>query len=634
MFLRNIFFLFILTSNSDAFITRSSNRDLISLILEFINKEQRPTSVNFHTCWPRSDILHIAGELWKNNHRLRIITDTDDVSLFSSPIVEHELILVDIKCKNVDRVFEKAETESLFKQPSRWIVIGNVSDIISRNLSIGVDSRFFVINEDGNNFHIYALFKYSIERTDIYSNEIATWSRDTGIEGYNELIIGRNRTDMKRFPLIISYVITNKASLEHLWDYREKHVDTISKLNFLVIHYLAEFLNATKVLIVHSTWGYKQKNSIYFDGMLGDLQNKTADIGATPFFFVHDRIPLVDYLASTYNTYMKFMFRAPPLSYIANIFTLPFDIYVWYSCLAISLLTLISIYLVLLWEYNASFKEDCKKNPQNTLWPTISEVTLFEISAISQQGYPTEPRSLAGRITMILIFGAVIFLYTSYSANIVVLLQSTSDSINSVEDLLTTRIELGVEDIVYAHHYFETTIEPTRKAVYDQKIAPKNQKANYMTSQEGIRRIQNEFFAFHTELSTGYKIIGDLFKESEKCGLRELTFVNVKEPWLPIQKNSTYKEIMTIGMRRLREHGIQSREASRLYTKKPICNVNNGSFVNVGLRECYFVFIIFVVGVLLSLIITVVENIMQKYLKAKLKTSNLTPVERLMKSVK
>ncbi|KAK9879946.1 hypothetical protein WA026_008456 [Henosepilachna vigintioctopunctata] len=135
-----------------------------------------------------------------------------------------------------------------------------------------------------------------------------------------------------------------------------------------------------------------------------------------------------------------------------------------------------------------------------------------------------------------------------------------------------------------------------------------------MTIKEGIRRVQSEFFGFHVELSSGYKVIGDSFKETEKCGLREITYVDVKEPWLSIRKNSSYKEIMKIGMRRIQEHGLQHREASRLYTKKPNCNVNNGNFVNVGLRESYLVFIIFGIGVVLSMMIIILETLKHKYL--------------------
>lgn len=84
----------------------------------------------------------------------------------------------------------------------------------------------------------------------------------------------------------------------------------------------------------------------------------------------------------------------------------------------------------------------------------FSDVIMFEISAVSQQGYDVEPKSISGRIAAIFTFVALMFLYTSYSANIVALLQSTTDNIRTVDDLQNSRIKLGVEDIVYAYHYF------------------------------------------------------------------------------------------------------------------------------------------------------------------------------------
>lgn len=176
----------------------------------------------------------------------------------------------------------------------------------------------------------------------------------------------------------------------------------------------------------------------------------------TASFFTYDRVAVVDYIAATYSTYMRFIFREPPLSYVSNLFALPFDIYVWYSCVGLLLLTCIAIYLVVVWEWkDPSFKEKILREANGSMRPTVADVVLLEISAITQQGSPVEPKSLSGRIATIVIFSAVIFLYTSYSASIVVLLQSTTDSIKTLEDLLNFRIKLGVEDIVYAHYYFK-----------------------------------------------------------------------------------------------------------------------------------------------------------------------------------
>lgn len=68
-----------------------------------------------------------------------------------------------------------------------------------------------------------------------------------------------------------------------------------------------------------------------------------------------------------------------------------------------------------------------------------------------------------------------------------------------------------------------------------------------MPAREGIERMQQGFFAFHIELSTGYKIVNEIFQESEKCSLKEIVYINLIEPWLAAKKNSSYKEIFKVG---------------------------------------------------------------------------------------
>jgi hypothetical protein len=66
-----------------------------------------------------------------------------------------------------------------------------------------------------------------------------------------------------------------------------------------------------------------------------------------------------------------------------------------------------------------------------------------------------EAKGVPGRIITIFLFVAVIFLYTSYSACIVVLLQSSTTSIRTLNDLLHSGLTLGAHDIIYNRHYFK-----------------------------------------------------------------------------------------------------------------------------------------------------------------------------------
>lgn len=95
--------------------------------------------------------------------------------------------------------------------------------------------------------------------------------------------------------------------------------------------------------------------------------------------------------------------------------------------------------------------------------------------------------------------------------------------------------------------FAQTTTEPTRKAIYQKKVAPPGKKPNFMPIKDGIKRMRQGLFAFHMETGSGYKLVGETFEEAEKCGLQEIQFLQVVDPWLAIQKNSSYEEHLKIG---------------------------------------------------------------------------------------
>lgn len=88
------------------------------------------------------------------------------------------------------------------------------------------------------------------------------------------------------------------------------------------------------------------------------------------------------------------------------------------------------------------------------LRPSFADVFLLVIGATCQQGSSATPRSLTARITMVIIFIAMMFLFVSYSANIVALLQSPSSKIRTLEDLHSSRLEVGAEDTSYNKYLF------------------------------------------------------------------------------------------------------------------------------------------------------------------------------------
>lgn len=102
------------------------------------------------------------------------------------------------------------------------------------------------------------------------------------------------------------------------------------------------------------------------------------------------------------------------------------------------------------------FEKDLASSSE--LRPSISDTVLVIFGAACQQGSAVTPRSTAARIIMAVAFTILMFLYTSYSANIVALLQSPSTRIKTLTNLYESRLEIGVDDTVFNRYYFSVKV--------------------------------------------------------------------------------------------------------------------------------------------------------------------------------
>lgn len=88
-------------------------------------------------------------------------------------------------------------------------------------------------------------------------------------------------------------------------------------------------------------------------------------------------------------------------------------------------------------------------------------------------GYSYEPYRIPSRIITLMLLLTSLSLYAAYTANIVALLQSTTDSIKTLSDLLHSPLNLGVQDIVFNRLYFKVIVLKQKlynKWLYWQKL--------------------------------------------------------------------------------------------------------------------------------------------------------------------
>ncbi|KAK5644622.1 hypothetical protein RI129_005922 [Pyrocoelia pectoralis] len=519
------------------------------------------------------------------------------------------LVVIDLDCNYSLKLLTMVNKE-MFAFPYRWLLISTnesstmISTVFAMNIVLNSDVVLARHAEAGN----YTLTKiYRLEpNLEIIQEKFGYWEDRSGLV----LVSKRSgRRNLSKITLNTCLVVTVNDSLLHLTDKRERHIDTISKVSYALLLHLGDILNATLKYSVQNTWGY-QGNQSDWNGMIGELQRGEAVIGGTVLFLRSDRIPVIDYVGMTIPTRSKFVFKQPKLSYVVNVYALPFNWTVWLSLLFMVLFIVTTLYEAIKW--NNCTKENMRKRNYFESKPVLLDIIFLAFGAVCQQGSTFTPSNASGRIITILMFTSLMFLYTAYSANIVALLQSSSNNIRTLTDLLNSRLSVGVDDTVFNRFYFPHATEPVRKALYQQKVAPLRQSPRYFSIRDGIEMMRNDHFAFHMETGVGYQFVLQTFQEHEKCGLTEIQFLQVSDPALALQKNTPYKKLIQIGLRKIHESGLQMREVSLLYTKKPICLNKASSFVNVGLVDCYLASAILLIGVILSLAIFLFEIILSK----------------------
>lgn len=318
------------------------------------------------------------------------------------------------------------------------------------------------------------------------------------------------------------------------------------------------------------------------------------------------------------------IFRQPPLSAISNIFILPLNKYVWYSCFIIMSVAACIMLSQLL-------------HPKLHRQLTVFDVITFVWGAICQQGTHLNIPTISGRFVVITIFLAALALFTSYSASIVALLQSPSRFITSIDDLIASPLKIGVHDAGYSRFYILHENDSVIDKVYEKKIKMFGEAAWIYDSFVGIEKLRTQLFGFQVDSASAYKAISRTFTEYEKCSLSELQLIKLPMTTIAVERHSGYKELFTqrflfllilvllvfvnlffVNFPRIhwqREVGLINREQKRWIPKKTECEDRGRGFVTVGIGEIYPALKMLLIGMILSIFLLICEVVNTKVKK-------------------
>lgn len=319
----------------------------VSLVHLFLLAFQQPTVLVTHLCWSSHSLVLFNRQLVDEFNHLILIRHAKSQLEIDEMDSHHVLVVVDEACPGI----EEAINQSVDKLNGfyRWLFIHTTDlssterktmEIFGTTPVLQSNQIYFVSNyqEDEGSFELKRIYRNAAESELILESVLkGNFNDPTSVNWLTEfrsVAVSRLQSPGLSGALVhASLVITHNDSLNHLTDYANKHLDTISKVNYLLTNDIIVFMNASVQYSIVPSWGYLNNETGHWDGMIGQLVRGEAELGASPLFFTADRVGTIQYLSMTSPTKSKFVFQAPKLSYTENLFLLPFGM-VSYKLLA------------------------------------------------------------------------------------------------------------------------------------------------------------------------------------------------------------------------------------------------------------------------------------------------------------
>lgn len=174
---------------------------------------------------------------------------------------------------------------------------------------------------------------------------------------------------------------------------------------------------------------------------------------------------------------------------------------------------------------------------------TIPDIIIFAFGAICQQGTNlTLPRT-SGRIILLSALLFCIFIFISYSTSILILLQSPSNAIRNIDDLMRSPLKLAIQNTGYSRFNYMHENDSILKKVYENKIKPAENDGWIYDPFYGVEKVRTQLFAFQSEVPAAYKAIANSYTDEEKCALTEIHLLKVPRLTATVARNSPYKEL-------------------------------------------------------------------------------------------
>ncbi|KAK3917510.1 Glutamate receptor ionotropic, kainate 2, partial [Frankliniella fusca] len=449
----------------------------------------------------------------------------------------------------------------------------------------------------------------------------AEWRWTLSME--QEKAIQGRRSDLQGATLRAPIIINFPELYTFIDDLRERKRDYRPKTNFPVVRLMAEQANVQLLVFQRWDYGYNRDADGMFDGLMGELQRFECDLLSTAVYVTDERLYVLDSVAETFPLSSALtqqpswrrtgvIYRPTSSSHsAADLYLRPFSQGVWLATAAVALLCAVQLV--------ASTRP----------WMTRvvlgwDECLTAVIGALSQQGADRTPETVSGRTVMVFMLLMSFFLFTSFSAFIVALLQAPAEPLRSPRDLLSSSLKIGAMDVAFIHAWFRGEAEKPKRGVVGDIFVKKiksHERPAFLPVWEGIERVRGRGYGYQAELNEAYHEIQEKYTQSEKCDLFEMELFPSEAQIIVTVEKSPYREVFSRFVRWQRELGHLDRISRRWYASRPRCESGARGLMAIGIREVVPLLLLLTYGIALSLLCLLVECMSARRQQSQHKTT-------------
>ncbi|XP_078382294.1 glutamate receptor ionotropic, kainate 2-like [Oculina patagonica] len=460
--------------------------------------------------------------------------------------------------------------------------------------------------------------------------KIGTWNSSKGAVLFQNILHNVENPSTRRSlqGKIFKIVVVENAP----YVMEKKHVDG----SFLYEGYCIDLLNELARHLKFTYEIYTSPDGLYgaetengtWDGSIGELMSKRADIAVAELAITEEREKVVDftvpYMHYTEDLLMKKASSSRSIDLLQ--FMNPFDNYVWITILAIVLFISVAVF-VLNYFSPYGYKDDNGQGTSEEL--NFFNSAWFAFASILQQGADNTPRSLSGRILTGSYWFCILILVSTYTANLAAFLtvKNAQHPIRNLEDIVDSPYKVAVVESSSQYELFKTSqYEPYRK------IWHKIQKENTIVknTSEGVQwvREKDEFVFIYDRPFLRY------VAHLQPCDLTTVSGLALaKGLALAFQENDPHVDDFTLAILRLHENDFLNSLRRKWWETNNECPKEQETMLSqtrIDLMSMLGVYVVLGVGIVVAFLTLIAEILWKR--RAKQKSMDKTESQRMCSS--